>query len=417
MKKRKTTPQHYKQEMYDTKRAVLSYEQLPLDDYNQSTDKSGDKDVNKSISYKRIFLVALVLVLLVAIVFVVFNRFSCDSCSSYAQSPESFPLSVKGSLVSDGNFRTYNDGFGYVSDTHYVLCDNSGDEIFNSQVAFNSPVLKMNYNGAAIVYELGGTRYSVYNDSGLFFSNETESKMYLADITPEYSYATVTESRDYKAKLSVYNSDNTPLYGYSFEEYYITAMALNNDSTGAVVCGVTAENGVEKSVVYVFDFTEEKPLALHEISSDVVFDCEYLKDNSVCVIGESASYVLNGRDFSKLTKNSYSQMTMTSYDINTDTGMLALSLSRSGDGRNCTIQCINSSGKVESQIETNYASEYISLYKNRVAINDSKFVYLYSINGDFIKEIDIKRDSRQIRLIASDAVIAIDLKDISFYRF
>ena len=62
-------------------------------------------------------------------------------------------------------------------------------------------------------------------------------------------------------------------------------MALNSDATGAVACGVTAENGIEKSVIYVFDFTEEKPLAFHEISSDVVFDCEYLSDGSACLIG------------------------------------------------------------------------------------------------------------------------------------
>ena len=35
MKKHKPTPGHYKKDMYDTKRAVLSYEQLPLEDYNK----------------------------------------------------------------------------------------------------------------------------------------------------------------------------------------------------------------------------------------------------------------------------------------------------------------------------------------------------------------------------------------------
>ena len=82
MKKRKISPRHYKEEMYDTKRAVLSYEQLPLEDYDQNAGDK-DKDGKKSLSYKRIIIAVMVLVLLVAMVFVVFNRFSCTGCSSY----------------------------------------------------------------------------------------------------------------------------------------------------------------------------------------------------------------------------------------------------------------------------------------------------------------------------------------------
>lgn len=415
MRKRKISPQHYKKEMYDTKRAVLSYEQLPLDDYDQPGKK--DDEVNTKLSYKKIFLVCLVLVLVSAIVFVVFNRFACDGCASANINHENLTLSLKGTLVTGGNFRTYENGFAYVSDTHYVLLDKNGEEIFNSQVSFNSPVLKINYNATSLVYDLGGNKYSVYNENDLVFSQETDSKMYLADITPESVYATVTESRDYKAKLSVYNVDNTPLYGYSFEEFYITAMALNDNGTGAVACGVTAENGVEKSVVYVFDFTEENPVAFHELNSEVVFDCEYLQNNSVCVIGESASYVINGNKFSKLTKNSYSQKTLTAYDINKDTGVLCLSLSRSGDGRNCTIQCVNHSGKIEADIATDYKGDYISTYKNRVVLSDGRKAYLYSLNGDSIKDIDVNRDSKQIRMYSSDDMVGLGLKDISFYRF
>ena len=415
MKKRKIAPRHYKEEMYDTKRAVLSYEQLPLDEYNQNSD---DKErERKSLSYKKILIAFMVIVLLVAIVFVVFNRFSCVGCSSYNYSGANYPLSLKGSIVANGNFETYSGGFAYVSDTHYVIYDNEGKEKFNSQVSFNEPILKLNYNGTAVIYDLGGHNYSLYSGAELIYSGETDTKMYLADVTPELKFATVTESHDYKAKLSVYSDINTPLYGYSFEEYYITAMALNSDATGAVACGVTAENGIEKSVVYVFDFTEEKPLAFHEISSDIAFDCEYLDDGSVCVIGENASYIINGRNFSKLNKNSYSQMTLTSYDINTDTSELSLSLSRSGDGRNCTVQCIGKSGAVTSTIETDYAANFTSSYKNRVAISDKTNVYLYSQSGELLATAKIKGDSRQIRLIAPDAAVVLGLKDISLCAF
>lgn len=414
MKKKRISPRYYKEEMYDTKRAVLSYEQLPLEDYNQNKKDNNDK---KSFLYKRLIIIIMVLVLLVALVFVVFNRFSCSGCSRYNASSAGFPVSVKGSQVNNGNFDTYNDGFAYVSDTHYVLCNNSGEEIFNCQVSFNDPILKLNHNGTALVYDLGGNHYNLYSKSELVYSGQTETKMYLADITPDSVFATVSESRDYKAKLSVYNNDYTPLFGYSFEEYYITSMALNEDGTGAVACGITAENGLEKSVVYVFDFTEEKPEAFHEIPNDVIFDCDYLSDGSICLVGENASYVICDKKFSNLHKNSYSQMTLTSYDINSDTGYLTLSLSRSGDGRNCTLQCINKSGKAEYQIATDYAAYFVDSYKNRIVISDKRNLYMYSQSGKLLAQSEISGDSRQVKLCATDAVVALSLKGISLYIF
>ncbi len=297
------------------------------------------------------------------------------------------------------------------------MYDFNGNEIFNSQVSFNDPVMKLNNNGAAIVYNLGGNKYSLFSKDNHCYSGETEAKLYLADINQNSVYATLTESRDYKAKLSVYKSDNSPLYGYSFEEYYITAIALNPEGTGAVACGVTTENGVEKSVIYVFDFTSETPLAFHEISGDIVFDCEYLSSSSVCAIGDNASYIVNGNKFGSFYKNSYTQKTLASYDINTDTGILSLGLSRSGDGRNCTIQCINSSGKVITQTDTSYAASFISSYKNRVAISDNNKVYLYSQDGRFIAEENVSAGSKQIKLISPDTVIVLGIKNISIYKF
>lgn len=414
MKKRKISPRHYKEEMYDTKRAVLSYEQLPLEDYDQNAGDK-EKDNKKSLSYKKIIIALMIIILLVAIVFVVFNRFTCTGCSSYNTTSANFPLSLRGSLVSNGNFNTFSGGFAYVSDTHYMVYDNGGEEKLASQVAFNEPVLRLNHNGTSVIYELGGYKYSIFSGEEQVYSGKTESKMYLADVTADLKFATVTESHDYKAKLSVYSDLETPLFGYSFEEYYITAMALNSDATGAIACGVTAQNGVEKSVIYVFDFTEETPVAFHEISSDVIFDCEYLDDGSACVIGESASYIINGKNFSKLTKNSYSQMTLTSYEVNADTGQLTLSLSRSGDGRNCTVICVNKSGSVDCKIETEYAAYFVSSYKNRVLVSDKTALYLYSQNGSLISSEKINPDSRQVRLISPDTALVLGIKDISQY--
>ena len=193
-------------------------------------------------------------------------------------------------------------------------------------------------------------------------------------------------------------------------------MALNSDATGAVVCGVSTNNGAQESVIYVLDFTKEEPVAKH-IVSDFIFDCDYLSSSSVCVVGSSATYVCNSSKFSKIHKISYNGMMLTTYDINSDIGVAAVSLSRSGDGRNCNIEYINTSGKTEKTIETDYAVASLDTYKDRLVLADSNNLYLYRSNGKFIESYVAEDTCKQVRMCSANSVCILGLDSVYSITF
>lgn len=399
-------PNHYRIDKNKRdERQVLSFEQLPLEEY-ENQDENAPK-----FDKKKILIAVGILILLVLCVLLYFSRDSLASCVSGLGKGKSFSAVVSGSGVDAGNFRSFAGGLAYASDTGFICLDSEGNEKFSAQHGFAHPVMKTGGN-TAMVYDLGSTGFIIADNTKVLHSKDAERNIFLGDIASDMSYALVTEESGYNAKLSAYTQEHKVRYTYSFTECYITSMALSPDGEGAVVCGITAENGSQVNIIYLVDFSKEEPVAKHTVAGDLIFDCDYLSKNSVCLIGSEASYVINGSRFSNLTKKSYSQMTLTAYDINTDVGVLAISLSRSGDGRNCSVEYINSSGKTEKTIETDLALKTLSTFKDRLAVCDNKGVHLYRHNGDLISSAEVNSDCKQIRLASANYVYVLGLSHI-----
>ncbi len=404
-------PNHYRNDKKKKDdRKVMSFEELPLDEYEKEDESSIKLDKKK-------LLIALgIIVLLVLCVVLYFTRGNISSCVDNLSKGKNFTSVVSGSNVDAGNFRVFSEGLCYASDTGFITLDSDGNEIFSTQHGFARPVMKT-ADDIALVYDLGSTGFMLADSTRVIHTADAEDNIYLADVASDMSYALVTEESGYNARLSAYTAEHKIRYAYSFSEYYITSMAISPDGSGAVVCGISADKGSSVSIIYVVDFSKEEPIAKHLITGDMLFDCDYLSRNSVCAIGSTSSYVVNGSKFSGLNKKSYSQMTLTAYDINTDVGVLALSLSRSGDGRNCSVEYVNSSGKTEKTIETDKALISVSTYKDRLAVCDTQGVHLYRYNGDLLSSEQVNADCKQIRLATTNYVYILGLSDINGLSF
>ena len=383
-------------------REVLSFEELPLDEYEKKDKNKDKKKIKIKLDKKKIIMALAILLILVLSVIVFFNRDTLLNCRGKDPEAHNFTANISGTSVDNGNFRTFAQGLCYASDVDFVYLNSEGDEQYSRQHSMANPVLKTR-GDYAIVYDLGADRFSIYNDEGHKFSAKTQEKIFLADIDSSGNYILVTKAKDYNAKLYAFNSENNAKYTYSFADYQITAAAMNNSGDGAVLCGVSADKGSKISAVYVISFSSKEPVAKREISDDLLYDCEFLTDNSVCAIGQEGAYVCSGNRFGKLSKVSYDGKSLTAYDMNTSTGTLVLSLSRSGDGHNCNISFVNSTGSIRTVVETSYGITSVSSYKDRVAFSDKNNVYLYNSNGNSVASCSIS-SVKQVKLFTTNGL-------------
>lgn len=392
----------------NTRREVLTYEDMPLDE-RRTESNSRKANVNK----KRIITAAVILVLVFIIVFFAFSgdRFSMHNISNFirygvlnSKSDESFPLNIQGESISAGNFQRIGQDICYSSDTKTQLLNNYGRSVYTAQHAFINPVL-VTGSRDTLVYNLGGTGFQIIGKDGNTFNSDAQDNILVADITDNGAYALVTQSSGYLSKLYVYNEEHEQIFAYSFADYYVTSVSLNSSGSRAVVSGVSALDGMDIASLYVLDFTKDTPLFFFELENNIIYEISYLNDKCACAIGRSASYTVNTRSGTVETA-SYEGRDLTAYDINADTDTFTLSLSSSGDGRNCNILSYNSNGREERSFTIDEKIIDLSTYKGRVALLTNDSVLLYSKDGNRISEKLLSSDPHSVALYTiADAYI------------
>ena len=366
---------------------------------------------------KRILIVVAVVLVLGLVVFAIANRdnFSAEKFIHWfnydvlGSSDEGYPVKLIGSNVSKGNFKSDGDVL-YVSDTSFVSLGSTGNEIGYNQHGFSNPIMCSAGNNV-LIYNVGANGYVFGTKEKLEKPKNTDYYVLTGDINDKGYYCVVTQADGYLSKIFVYNNNKDKIYSYSFSDYYINSVALNPNGTGCVACGVTGDNGSLLGIAYVLDFAQEKPIATHNLDDNTIYSVEYFNSNSVCMIGSRSAYTLDV-GAGALKQVDYSNMQLTAFDINTDTNSFVLSLSRSGDGRTCSIEYVNSAGDVVNVNDTNLAIESLTLYKNRVAALDSDTCFLYDTDGRQIGKANAGNGSKAISMSNTDEVYVLGINEI-----
>ncbi|MGN1433284.1 MAG: DUF5711 family protein [Ruminococcus sp.] len=396
-------------------RDVISYEDMPLDDYEQEkTDISPD-------SVKKILIGVCIALAAGLIVFAFANRdnLTWDNISNWwtydvlGNAGNGYPVNLIGTEVKSGNFAVNQGHVAYASDTSFVTLNSTGSEVANVQLRYSKPVMKSSGN-RFLTYGIGTSGYQIQDFDGMLYSGEAEGAIYTADITSNGIYGIVTEGSGYLSVLYVFNSNNNRIYKYSFSEYYINSITLNSDGSGCVVCGITSDNGAVKTGVYVLDFTKEEPVSQYSINGDTIVDSDYLNDNRVVLVGQSSSYIIKRGEENYVTVK-YDSKTLANYCFNPDTNSFALALSKSGDGRSCVIEIYNDNGEKTSSIDTDYGAESISLYKGTVAILDGNTAYGFNSEGTQLYSCDTGTGSKRLILTSDNTAYVLSVNQVRFF--
>jgi len=343
----------YEQKKKKINRDVLSYEDMPLEDYDKES-----AEISKP-AVKKILILIAGIVVLGLVIFAVANRDNLTpekitrwiTYDLLGASDDGYPVTIQGTNVNEGNFVCDGSEVCYVSDTVYQSLASNGNEIGYSQISFSKPVM-VSSGEYVLIYDLGGHEYVTGTKEQLNEIRKAESEIFTADVNSRGDYCLVTKADGYLSKVIAYNKYNEKHYAYSFADYYVTTVAINDNGNGLTACGISGKNGSMSTVAYVLDFSAEKPEAVHSLGENVVYSVEYLNSNVSCVIGSNSSFLINNRK-DELKVVEYNQMLLTSFDIDKNTSKFIISLSRSGDGNQCTLQYIGSDGKVIHTNETN----------------------------------------------------------------
>lgn len=415
----KKNPQRYEKAVVrGSGREVLSYEDLPIDNYERKV--APQEAVNK----KRVGAAAVIVLVLCIVVFAVTSRniMNLESCANWIQydlfgrgDNSGYPVLINGSEVSGGNIMDMSGKFAYASNSNIVALDSSGNHIFNRQHSFSTPVMVGN-GTRSLTYDLGGKGYRIDSLDEVVFESNGDLPIITADIGKNGSYAIVTQHDEYISYMRVYNSSNEEVYTYAFSEYYINTISLNDDGTKIIASGISAKNGEPVSAVYYLSITEETPVEFFEIDNTVVYSVEYLSADKVGFVGNNACGVV---DLAKneIVRNSYNDMELTAYDIDKGLQSVVVSLSRNGDGRLCSLYMYSASGQIETSFDTDCRIISLDAYSNKIGVIDNGTARLFDKSGNELYNTDAGADAAAMLMDGQREAYVLGISEIRYIEF
>ena len=395
-------------------RTVISYEDMPLEDYEQERTNISPKAVKKIIIAVAIALVAGLLVL----AFANRDKLSPENLSMWwsyevlGNGGKGYPVELVGSEVKKGNFAVNQSRVAYASDTSFVTLNSSGKEIANVQLRYSKPVMKSGEN-RFLTYGLGDTGYQILTYDKELYAGTAEGVIFTGDIAPNGNCCLVTEGNGFLSELYAFDRNNNRIYKYSFSEYYINSVAINSDGSGCVACGITSNNGAMRTGIYVLDFSKEEPVGKYTIENDSILDSRYISGRRIALVGENASYVV------KVGEEDYASVKyegkLTNYCFSPSTRSYAIALSKSGDGRSCTLIRYNDNGDVQTQIDTEKGAESFSVFKGTMAVLDGNTIYTFNSEGNITNTCDAGTGATAVTLTSDSTAYVLSINQMRYF--
>lgn len=141
-----------------------------------------------------------------------------------------------------------------LSDASIYLYSKEGGLIKRRQHAYTNAVMDA-VEDKILIYESGGTRFSVEDRSDIVYSKKLTESIMFARLSPEGYTAVVTTSADYDCEILVYDRDGKEIYKRQCVER-VNDISFVNESEGCVISYIYAENGSLVTSVQETLFTE-----------------------------------------------------------------------------------------------------------------------------------------------------------------
>lgn len=394
------------------KREVLSYEDIPIDEYDENAELPKVKITQKT---KQVLLIVFVLVL-VMIMWVNWSNLQPKNVVSWVQNSvlgistgEGFPLPIRGTQVEKENFKLMGDEALAVSDTSVVILNKTAKETRNTQHSFNKPASAVG-GGVSIIYNRGGNGYQIESNSGNQKKMNTSEPIISACISSSGNYAVVTQAKDYLAALTVYDRDHVERYKYSFSDSYVTDIDINSAGNQVAVATIQTVNGQVNTILYVLDISTTTPKLKQEIPGNMSVSADYLSNENVAVIGDSFASVVE-TSAGKRKDYSYNKRMLMSYTVNPEIG-IGLALSSASDGRNCEFVLIDSGGTTHAEFPTPYKAISLALKGNTIAMLSDGNIQAYNTKGENWNSVPVGSDAKKILLYGAKSAYVLGVSEI-----
>ncbi|MBR2337974.1 MAG: hypothetical protein IKA63_00725 [Clostridia bacterium] len=255
---------------------------------------------------------------------------------------EGYPYTISGNTVV-GMGQT-NNHLAVLTESSVKFLNTTAGCVVERPHTFSDPSFKT-VGKYALITEMGGARFQLETRRETVLTVDLENRsIYASDVisTGTVAVATDSASQNYLCGIQVYNSRGRIIYEYNTGKYLITNLALAPNGRALAAVGTYAEGGTLKSVLLLFNFSEETPTEFS--GTDILlYDVAYFGSGKVLAVGDTAYWVADAHE-NTVEKIGYDGMELMGYAASRTTAGLVMR--QSGSTGSGEVWLFDSSGTI-----------------------------------------------------------------------
>lgn len=288
------------------------------------------------------------------------------------------------SLSSDGLHDVVNKDNYYITVTTNSIngYNKSGKELFKYQHGFEMPVIKTS-SSRFLLYNQGGTDYSVYNLKNNLKTGNTDNAILGAYICKNGNYVIATLSNSYASELTVYNERHNIVYQWFCADYTINDVVLSADGKKLAVSAFTSRDGALHSKIFVLEYNSATPINTLEFSGEMIYALgSSFGSGFYAVFDNSIKYY----NFKNLKSKEFTTDSSIAYFRNNNKYGIVVSRREANKNAN-NITVLNKKGVQKATFEFNNFVNDIAIKGNYIYILSDRMIYLYNVKGELLNSV------------------------------
>ena len=220
------------------------------------------------------------------------------------------------------SFGLYRKGLAVAGNTSVTVFSATGRQILSVPISYRNPTVA-SAGKYFLVYEAGGTRYSLYNSDVQIHSATTEYPIMGVTISDSGKYALISSSKSHNSVVYLYSSKFNCTAYYNFKEY-VMDVALTSKGTHIGILYTAARDGGFATRMKIAEVGAKSALADVAVSSSMGLSCTFTDGGRLAVVCSDRAlfYTMDG----KQTGDSlpFDGLTLTNMDIGAGGGAISL---------------------------------------------------------------------------------------------
>lgn len=270
-----------------------------------------------------------------------------------------------------------------VGDTSAECYNGSGKQVFLRYHGYLNPSLAQS-SSRLVMYDRGGTGYSVENMNKVLYSGNLDKKILTAGVGRNGTVAFATSSVEYNSELAVFDKDMKNIYNWYSSDLTITSVVVSDSGREVAVAAVGVSGGQFMSTIYIFDVKSSVPKATASVAGSAVVSAERINSNLFLISCNDQAVVMDWSGNQRYIYKADGQLYLSKV-CDGKAVLVDKLLSNSGE---YAVRIVDSKYKLSSDFTVDINLKDITISGNYVYLLTDNKIIPYSPDGSPLEGID-----------------------------